>query len=159
MKPPHPAAPPRVLHAPGIVNGEGLDKVPHLIGMVDNEWGSTRLKVSGARDIDVTEALIFVIFFATGLVPPFSSFFWAVLEHFQVHMLHLHPNAVLVLAMFAHLCKAFVGAVPSLQLFRHFFSMHLISGDQISRCVSFSLTDEADGLGFPDLGLCSAPKN
>jgi hypothetical protein len=47
---------------------------------------------------------IFVNFLAAGLVPPFSAFFLAVLEHYGLHMLHLHRNAVLALAIFAHLC-------------------------------------------------------
>ena len=34
-------------------------------------------------------------------------------------MLHLHPNAVLILATFAYACEAFVGVMPSVALFRH----------------------------------------
>ena len=45
----------------------------------------------------------------------------AVLEAVGLHMLHLHPNAVLILATFAHACEAFVGIMPSVALFRHFF--------------------------------------
>ena len=64
---------------------------------------------------------IFLNFLAAGLVPPFSNFFMAVLEHFHLQMLHLHPNAILVLAIFSHLCEGFVGVRPSLEPFRHFF--------------------------------------
>ena len=56
-----------------------------------------------------------------GLLPPFSDFFIAVLEAFGLHMLRLHPNAVLILATFAYACEAFVGVVPSMALFRHYF--------------------------------------
>lgn len=48
--------PSQAMHSPGIVNAEGLDKVRHLVGGVDNEWGPTRLKVAGTREIEVTEA-------------------------------------------------------------------------------------------------------
>ena len=37
----------------------------------------------------------------------------AVLEAFGLHMLHLYPNAVLILATFAHAYEAFVGVMPS----------------------------------------------
>ena len=45
----------------------------------------------------------------------------AVLEAFGLRMLLLHPNAVLILATFAHTCEAFVGVMPSVALFRHYF--------------------------------------
>ena len=63
-----------------------------------------------------------------GLLPPFSDFFMAVLEAFGLHMLHLHPNVVLILATFAHACKAFVSVMPSVALFRHFLTPE--GGDQ-----------------------------
>ena len=40
----------------------------------------------------------------TGLVPPFSEFFYAVLRHYGLHTLHLHPNSVLILSIFAYYC-------------------------------------------------------
>ena len=56
-----------------------------------------------------------------GLVPPFSDFFYAVLSHYKLHALHLHPNSVLLLSIFAFYCEAFVGVMPSVALLRHFF--------------------------------------
>ena len=55
------------------------------MGGADNKWGLTKLKVASAREVDITDALIFVVFLVKGLVPPFSSFLRAILEHFQVH--------------------------------------------------------------------------
>ena len=42
------------------------------------------------------DAIIFHDFCAAGLIPPFSEFFMAVLETYGLHMLHLHPNAVVI---------------------------------------------------------------
>ena len=56
-------------------------------------------------------------FSVMGLLPPFSDFFMAVLEAFGLHMLHLHPNAMLILATFTYACKAFIGMMPSVALF------------------------------------------
>ena len=56
-----------------------------------------------------------------GLVPPFSDFFYAVLSHYKLHALHLHPNSVLLLSIFTFYCDAFIAVMPSVALIRHFF--------------------------------------
>ena len=64
---------------------------------------------------------IFDSFMLMGLVPPFSDFFMEILRAYQLKLLHLMPGAILDLAVFAHTCEAFVGVMPSVALFRHFF--------------------------------------
>ena len=49
-----------------------------------------------------------------GLIPPFSNFFNVVLSHYQVHALHLDPQSIILLAVFAFVCEAMVGILPSL---------------------------------------------
>ena len=61
----------------------------------------------------------FVSAIAAGLVPPFSKFFFSVLRHYKLQALHLHPNSVLLLAIFAYYCEAHVGVQPSVALLRH----------------------------------------
>ena len=51
------------------------------------------------------EVVTFHDFSVMGLLPPFSDFFIAVLEAFGLHMLHLDPNAVLILATFTYVVK------------------------------------------------------
>ena len=51
---------------------------------------------------------LFVSAIVAGLVPPFSEFF-SVLRHYNIQALHLHPNSVLLLAIFAYYCEAHVG--------------------------------------------------
>ncbi|EEE69350.1 hypothetical protein OsJ_28674 [Oryza sativa Japonica Group] len=51
-------------------------------------------------------------FTMVGLIPPFYSFFHEVLDFYEIHTLHLAPNAVMILAIFVHLCKVFVGERP-----------------------------------------------
>ena len=55
----------------------------------------------------------FVSAIAAGLVPPFSEFFFSVLRHYKLQALHLHPNSVLLLEIFAYYCEAHVGVKPS----------------------------------------------
>nr|CAE02876.1 OSJNBb0022F23.13 [Oryza sativa Japonica Group] len=54
-------------------------------------------------------SVFFLSFTMAGLVPPFSSFFMDVLELYNLQMAHLTPNAVMTLAIFAHLCEMFIG--------------------------------------------------
>ena len=71
-----------------------------------------------------------------GLVPPFYDFFYAVLSHYGLHALHLHPNSVLLLSIFAFYCEAFVGVMPSVALLRHFFYLRIKDG-HCSGCANF----------------------
>nr|ABA93607.1 retrotransposon protein, putative, unclassified [Oryza sativa Japonica Group] len=72
-------------------------------------------------------SVFFLPFAMAGQVPPFSSFFMDVLEFYNLQMAHLTPNAVMTLAIFAHLCKMFIGVRPSLRLFRWFFTVQPVS--------------------------------
>nr|CAE01744.2 OSJNBb0056F09.7 [Oryza sativa Japonica Group] len=72
-------------------------------------------------------SVFFLSFAMAGLVPPFSSFFMDVLELYDLQMAHLTPNAVMTLAIFAHLCEMFIGVHPSLRLFRWFFTVQPVS--------------------------------
>ena len=51
-------------------------------------------------------------FAMAGLIPPFSGFFHEVLDFYEIHALHLAPNVVMTLAIFAHLCEMFIGRQP-----------------------------------------------
>nr|AAT81755.1 hypothetical protein [Oryza sativa Japonica Group]ABF97408.1 retrotransposon protein, putative, unclassified [Oryza sativa Japonica Group] len=72
-------------------------------------------------------SVFFLPFAMAGLVPPFSSFFMDVLEFYDLQMAHLTPNAVMTLAIFAHLCEMFIGVRLSLRLFRWFFTVQPVS--------------------------------
>ena len=78
----------------------------------------------------------FVSAIAAGLVPPFSEFFFSVLRHYKLQALHLHPNSVLLLAIFAYYCEAHVGVQPSVALLRHYFYLRTSRGPA-SACASF----------------------
>jgi hypothetical protein len=41
-----------------------------------------------------------------GLLPPFSSFFLAILETYGIQAIHLHPKSITLLAVFAYTCEA-----------------------------------------------------
>src|SRR3954470_11503758 len=79
---------------------------------------------------------LFVSSITAGLVPPFSEFFLAVLRHYNLQALHLHPNSILLLAIFAYYCEAHVGVQPSVALLRHYFYLRTSKGSP-SVCAGF----------------------
>ena len=62
---------------------------------------------------------LFVSAIVAGLVPPFSEFFLVILRQYNLQALHLHPNYVLLLAIFAYYCEAHVGVKPSVALLHY----------------------------------------
>ena len=101
-----PTAPPPfepALGRPRVLNDEAMDKVRPMLASSFNEWGervawpASRTRMARAA----TEVPIFIDALWAGLIPPFSAFFNAVLEHYQIHMLHLDPQSVTLLAVFA----------------------------------------------------------
>ena len=81
-----------------------------LIAGESNKRGKTELRL--ASDEPEPEGGTFFPFFtsniAAGLVPPFSDFFFEVLDHFGLQALHIHPNSILLLSIFAYYCEAYL---------------------------------------------------
>ena len=69
-------------------------------------------------------------------------------------MLHLHPNAVMILASFAYACEPFVGVMPSVALFRHYFVPRLGKSKWIAGGGSFRRSRSA-AHQYLELKLCS----
>src|SRR3954468_21798576 len=65
-------------------------------------------------------------------------------------MMHLGPESIALLSVFAFVCEAMVGIPPSVALLCHFFSSHLADPTQCSACVSFVALPEtaASGIDF-----------
>jgi hypothetical protein len=79
----------------------------------------------------------FAAYFWCGLCPPFSEFFRDIMVTFGFHLLDFTPNAVMTMAIFAHLCENFVGVNPSTALFRHYFAPRVEKEDPLSGCISW----------------------
>src|SRR3954464_4006160 len=91
---------------------------------------------------------LFVSSITVGLVPPFSEFFLVVLRHYDLQALHLHPNSILLLAIFAYYCEAHVGVQPSVALLRHYFYLRVTRGFP-SACASFVACGGAMAISNP----------
>ena len=120
-------------------------------------WG-----IDGAKVFKVGSALpegqestfypLFLTAIVSGLAPPFSEFFFSVLCRYNLQALHLHPNSVLLLAIFAYYCEAHVGVQPSVALLRHYFCLRTSRGTA-SACASFVAYGGALAISNPGKGL------
>ena len=132
-----------------VINQEGLAKVQPTLAD-PNEWKVMMAwPASWAMiDMEATEIPIHLHALWAGLIPPFSDFFNALLSHYQVNALHLDPQSITLLAVFAFICEAMVGIAPSVALLRHFFLLHLTHPRQCSGCLSFQAVAATAGVGI-----------
>ena len=129
--------PPGYLGPSTIVAGPALERARLMIASKHNDYGETALLLASEPllgRLSTSYPFFFHTIFA-GLIPPFSSFFLAVLDHYRVKPLHLHPNAILTLALFAFYCEAFLGVRPSVAFFRCFFAARRSGGASSPGCV------------------------
>ena len=117
-----------------------LDKARRRAATQTNEHGVTDMRLAGSEPGEGYYPIFLHCLYA-GLVPPFSPFLLAILEAYQIQLLHLHPNSILILSIFAYLCEAYIGIRPSVQLFRHFYSLRSSAPGEQTRCVSFRISD------------------
>ena len=125
------------LLAPSVA-GEKLQTALLLTASEDNEWKGTVLRVATAAP-EPAGSTFFPFFMHnvySGLVPPFSPFFFAILHHYGLHALHIHANSILLLSIFAFYCETFMGVMPSVALLRHFFFLRM-TGDNLVGCIGF----------------------
>jgi hypothetical protein len=61
---------------------------------------------------DTHETVMFAPFLIRGLALPVSPFFRGLLDFYSLNLTHLNPISVLQIAVFVHLCEAFLGIFP-----------------------------------------------
>ena len=67
---------------------------------------------------------MFAAFFERGFGVPTGAFFRGLLEHYRIELVHLTPNSILSIAMFIHLCEAYLGISPHFELWKNLY--HLV---------------------------------
>ena len=72
-----------------------------------------------------------------GFLPPPSEFLLLVLNFYGLSLLHLNPNSIAFLSIFSHLCEAYIGVEPFLDLFRFYYELHWMESTRVSECVGF----------------------
>jgi hypothetical protein len=108
-----------------------------ILKLVENCFLPTRavLQWRPAKGEDIPtpntkEIVVFSSFFQHGFDLPSCDFFRDLLHHYQNELVHLNPNSIVQIAVFVHLCEAFLGIPPSFPLFKnYFFLKYQLSAD------------------------------
>ena len=134
------------LEAPN-VSAKNLAVTQLLTVGENNDKGETTLR-AGSTVPEAPKSSYYPFFMGsivTGLIPLFFDYFYAVLQHYGLHALHLHPNSVLLLSIFAFYCEAYVVVMPSVALLRHFFFLRINDG-HTSGCANFIVAGKANAI-------------
>jgi len=67
------------------------------------------------------EIVVFEDFFKRGFGIPVHPFLQGLPLYYEIGICNLHPNYILLISTFIHLCEAYVGIEPHLDLFRYIF--------------------------------------
>jgi hypothetical protein len=70
---------------------------------------------------DVKERVVFASFFERSFNLPVGDFFCSLLYYYQLELVHLVPNSIIVVSTFIHFCEAYLGISPHFLLWRYFF--------------------------------------
>jgi hypothetical protein len=70
---------------------------------------------------NTNEIVVFSSFFQCGFGLPTCDFLRGLLDHYQIELVHLNPNSILQIAVFVHLCEAFLIIPPNFPLFKNYF--------------------------------------
>ena len=65
---------------------------------------------------DRTEMVVFWSFYENGFALPMGTFFRGLLFFYGLEVTHLKPNSIVQIVIFIHLCEAFLGIAPHLNL-------------------------------------------
>ena len=70
---------------------------------------------------NIDEVVVFEDYFWRGLEFPVHPFLRDLMELWVVSLCNLHPNIILHISIFIHICESFLGVLPHFNLFRHLF--------------------------------------
>jgi len=116
------------------------------IGLLHNqELGGCRAPEGESySDPRAGEIVVFEDFFKRGFGVPVHPFLQGLLLYYEIGICNLHPNSILLVATFIHLCKAFVSIELHFDLFRYLFCLRkkgAVGGSKIAGGVYLNLRD------------------
>nr|ABF95941.1 retrotransposon protein, putative, unclassified [Oryza sativa Japonica Group] len=104
--------------------------------------GTAEREVGGTEPQPVLGRMVVIEdFILCGFLPPPSEFLLLVLNFYSLSLLHLNPNSIAFMSIFSHLCEAYIGVEPFLDLFRFYYELSWMEPKKVSGCVGFRLRD------------------
>jgi hypothetical protein len=90
----------------------------------DKELGGWRaLESESVPDPQPGEIVVFKDFFQEGIWGSCSSVLQGLCLYYEIGICNLHPNSILLVSTFIHLCDAFGGFLPHFDLFHYLFCL------------------------------------
>jgi hypothetical protein len=90
------------------------------------------------------EIVVFEDFVKRGFGVPVHPFLQGLLLYYEIGICNLHPNSILLISTFIHLCEAYVGIEPHFDLFRYLFCLRkkgAVGGSKVAGGVYLNLRD------------------
>ncbi|KAJ1265177.1 hypothetical protein BS78_08G059500 [Paspalum vaginatum] len=84
---------------------------------------------------DTHEAVVFASFFIRGLRLPIFSFVRGLLNFYSIDLTHLNPKSILQIAIFIHLCEAFLGIISHFGLWKYLYHCEPDMRDEVLQVI------------------------
>jgi hypothetical protein len=101
---------------------------------------------------------VLTFFFQHEFSLPTCEFLHGLLHHYEIELIHLNPNSIFQIAVFMHLCEAFLGMPSKFSLFKSYFLLkYQPSADnrKVIGCVGLQTRPRS---GFLDLSMKTSLK-
>nr|ABF96097.1 retrotransposon protein, putative, Ty3-gypsy subclass [Oryza sativa Japonica Group] len=108
-------------------------------GAMEREPGGTEPEPVLGRIVAIEDYIL------CGFLPPPSEFLLLVLNFYGLSLLHLNPNSIAFLSIFSHLCEAYIGVEPFLDLFRFYYELRWMESTRVSGCLSDATVERRVG--------------
>jgi hypothetical protein len=80
---------------------------------------------------NTNEIVVLSSFFQCGFGLPTCEFLRSLLHHYEIELVYLNPNSILQIAIFVHLCEAFLGVPSNFSLLKRYFLLkYQLSSDK-----------------------------
>ena len=108
-----------------------------------HSWGWRAREGESFLDPQPGEIVVFIDFFKQGFGVPVHPFLQGRYLYYEIGICNLHPNSILLVSTFIHLCEAYGGFQPHFDLFRHLLCLRKkgSGGSKIAGGVYLNLRD------------------
>ncbi len=104
-------------------------------GTMEREAGGTEPQPVLGRMVVIDDYIL------CGFLPPPYEFLLLVLNFYGLSVLHPNPNSIAFLSIFSHICEAYIGVEPFLDLFHFYYELRWMEPKKVSGCVGFRFRD------------------
>jgi hypothetical protein len=102
---------------------------------------------------NTNEIVVFASFFQSGFGLLVCNFLRGLLDHYQIELVHLIPNSILQIAIFIHLCEAYLGILLNFPLFKNYFFLKYQPSAANQKVIGGVGLQTHPRVGFLDLAL------